>query len=609
MILTILFVGMMFIGTSCAADIDTQDSTLISIDQNSLDDLSNIQEASSDDLNINNLGDPIEKTIYNEKEFQEAVNDLNYSTVLVGNDITLYDGIKINRSNLCIDGQGHTITSINGTIAIKLNDHISNITISNCNFINISASQGSAISIVAANGCSVINCNFTNNNPEFNGAIDIFEYSADCSVINCNFINNSAYKGGAICIDGNNCSVINCTFVNNSAYSYNGGAIAIEGDKCSVINCSFVNNSADERGGAICILTKYHLHSLDSIINCSFINNSAKTNGGGAICLGSTVNTKNLTYHVPIANVTGCIFVNNSADCYGGAIMVPNLIYNTDEFVYIVDCTFDNNCANDYGDVYIGSNGSFINCSFNNLATPNVLSNGFNSYISLIDNDIINGYISNEGHILTPTAFISDSQIVNVNTTVNITSHLYDINGKNGKMNIIEDPYKIDIKFSGNDSEYPCYVDTYCSEDKSYLFNNVITTDIPEGTYNIISDLSSSQYINLTHIGNITFIIDNSSSNNSASDGNSTSNNNSSSDGNSSFDGNSTLNNNSIPDSNSSSDDNSSFDGNSAYDGNSTANLNKENEKLPAMLNTGNPLLILLISLFSICVVSLRSKL
>ena len=130
----------------------------------------------------------------------------------------------------------------------------------NCSFVNNSASQGGAISMVSA-----VNCSFVNNSASQGGAIRAG------SAVNCSFSGNSAGDGGAIYFSGDG-SVVNCSFFNNLA-SGSGGAIFVKGIG-SVVNCSFVNNLASGIGGAI-----YLNYPGTSVVNCSFVNNSAKAAG------------------------------------------------------------------------------------------------------------------------------------------------------------------------------------------------------------------------------------------------------------------------------------------------------------------------------------------
>ncbi|GAB3559783.1 putative Ig domain-containing protein [Spirosoma fluminis] len=101
------------------------------------------------------------------------------------------------------------------------------------------------------------------------------------SVTNCSFVNNSASQGGGMGnVDNSRPSVTNCSFVNNSA-SQGGGMNNDNNSSPSVTNCSFLTNSASQGGGM------YNINSSPILTNCTFLNNSASSRGGGIRNLSS----------------------------------------------------------------------------------------------------------------------------------------------------------------------------------------------------------------------------------------------------------------------------------------------------------------------------------
>lgn len=132
----------------------------------------------------------------------------------------------------------------------------SNVIVKNCNFQSNRAKTGGAISIVNGMGnLTVVNCSFESNKAsEFGGALDIAaiytRYFA--KVYNSTFTLNTANNGGAVNAEGS--TISNCIFMNNNAYY--GGAIfsnttflgeAIT-DKTTVEYSIFDGNLADISG-------------------------------------------------------------------------------------------------------------------------------------------------------------------------------------------------------------------------------------------------------------------------------------------------------------------------------------------------------------------------
>ena len=156
-------------------------------------------------------------------------------------------GIYIGKSNLVIDGQGHTIDAKQKTRIFDIST-VENVTIKNIKFINAKCENTA-------------------------GAI-YWSYSANGSVSGCSFVNCAAERGGSGAIQwyySANGSVSGCSFVNCAAEYDRGGAIQwYESDNGSVSGCSFVNCAAGF-GGAI----HWQIGSANgNISDCVFINNT-----------------------------------------------------------------------------------------------------------------------------------------------------------------------------------------------------------------------------------------------------------------------------------------------------------------------------------------------
>ena len=132
--------------------------------------------------------------------------------------------------------------------------------------------NGSTIRAFTVYASGVTIKNLTIKNANYNGDGGAIYFSSLGTVSNCNFVNNSASNGGAVYFSSNG-DVTNCNFVNNTASEW-GGAIkfSVTG---TVTNCNFTNNTATSQGGAI----RFSLSG--TVTNCNFADNSASS--GGAI--------------------------------------------------------------------------------------------------------------------------------------------------------------------------------------------------------------------------------------------------------------------------------------------------------------------------------------
>ena len=175
--------------------------------------------------------------------------------------------INIERSDIVIDGQGHTIDGQEKQVILNVIG--SNVTFKNITFIN--TNNYMYIGTIHWRGAGGSVC--------------------DCSFVNCHV--SDSCSGGAIYWSGAGGSVCDCSFVNCHADDF-GGAIYWSGAGGSVCDCSFVNCHAD-RGGAI------YLDEGVEVSGCIFVNNSAG-NGG----------TVDLYYKD--CTVRDCIFINNTGN-------------------------------------------------------------------------------------------------------------------------------------------------------------------------------------------------------------------------------------------------------------------------------------------------------
>ena len=176
---------------------------------------------------------------------------------------------------------------------------VDNITITNCNFENISSpTRGVGVEVNSPYSL-VENCTFKDNHARSNsvgGALDLYTTAIYSTVKNCTFINCTASNGGALGVEKLSChniTIMDCSFINNTAS--NGGAVVFNAADSSLTNCSFIGNNASN-GGAVVFNAPN-----SKIINCNFTNNTA-TNQGGAIYSNAEG-----------SSVENATFTNNSA--------------------------------------------------------------------------------------------------------------------------------------------------------------------------------------------------------------------------------------------------------------------------------------------------------
>ena len=213
------------------------------------------------------------------------------------------------------------------------------------------AEYGGAVSSFAGAETTVIESNFNNNTAGERGGALYTEGALNVS--DSNFINNKADYGGAISNQNSaNSTITNSTFKNNSASS-RGGAIRNNGGHLGIYESTFEDNRAVEYGGAVSSFTDSTTDVYDSI----FIGNSAGDrggairNGGNLVVINSTFEHNNATnyggavsnYVESNATIINSTFKSNNAES-GGAI-------GTNGKLDITNSKFSNNSAKSGGAV------------------------------------------------------------------------------------------------------------------------------------------------------------------------------------------------------------------------------------------------------------------
>ena len=157
------------------------------------------------------------------------------------NNYTIGDSdIDIERSDIVIDGQGHTIDGQEKQVILNVIG--SNVTIKNITFINTNNYMHISTIYWSGAGGSVCDCSFVNcHADDFGGAI--YWSGAGGSVCDCSFVNCHVDDfGGAIYLD-EGVEVSGCIFVNN--YAGNGGTVDLYYKDCTVRDCIFINNTGN----------------------------------------------------------------------------------------------------------------------------------------------------------------------------------------------------------------------------------------------------------------------------------------------------------------------------------------------------------------------------
>ncbi|WP_276955326.1 Ig-like domain repeat protein [Methanobrevibacter woesei] len=206
----------------------------------------------------------IEEGTYQENSF-ELSNDISFigqgEVYIDGNneDVTLF---TIRGGNVLFDN----INFVNvdsgdygAVITVAAEDFsrdtvYANVTVNNCNFVNLSARSGAGIYVEYGAGLlNVSNSNFTNITTTSRGGavmVDMGYNLFDTVIDNCIFDSNHANNAGALYLRGNTAVITNSLFNNNSA-TYYPGAIWIYNTTTTIDNCTIVNSSAAKQSAAI----------------------------------------------------------------------------------------------------------------------------------------------------------------------------------------------------------------------------------------------------------------------------------------------------------------------------------------------------------------------
>lgn len=187
-----------------------------------------------------------------------------------------------------------------------------------CTFIMNSASRGGAASFLSGGAPIMVGCTFENNWSEDTGGALLARDEVNISITNCDFLDNSATnEGGAVDIKCNSSSLNGCTFSRNTA-DYNGGALKISlFGTHSLYDCSFTNNTA-AAGGAM-----YH-EAADTLVSQVIISNNSASVGGGLYVREGNLVLVDTTFQENEAVFGGAIYGDHASPTLDGCVIYDN---------------------------------------------------------------------------------------------------------------------------------------------------------------------------------------------------------------------------------------------------------------------------------------------
>lgn len=271
--------------------------------------------------------------------------------------ISLEDGLALKESLLTnVVNTTLKSTAIKGAVnLINSSAMIKNCIIKNNNLIT------GALHCENSSGFYVLNCSFVENTSTKNGG-SMYISNSSATITNCDFINNKAVDGSAIYNINTPLVIDNCTFKNN--YSTNSGPLYNSYTSLSLKNSNFEGNRA-AYGSAV-----YNTDASIDVDNCSFENNYA-TSSGALYNLRSILTIKNSRFLSNSATNGGAIYNQNSnldfLDCVLNYNQATNggAIYNDlSSIASSSRCSFYNNSANTGGAIHSYRNLSTTNCIF-----------------------------------------------------------------------------------------------------------------------------------------------------------------------------------------------------------------------------------------------------
>ncbi|MGD1821160.1 MAG: hypothetical protein ACPKM0_00140 [Pleomorphochaeta sp.] len=163
-------------------------------------------------------------------------------------------------------------------------------------------------------------------------------FGFNTTVNNVTFVDNYAILGGAsYTYFGGSPIFSDCNFIDNSA-EYAGATYDVSGCGSGYNNCTYENNTAEYVGGAAMV----DYGSLTQYIDCTFNNNSAKAGGVVYILDRASQEIENDTH---FSDLIDSSWTNN---------------YDIFSTVYFDNCSFNNNTAQNGGNIFYAIESSFV---------------------------------------------------------------------------------------------------------------------------------------------------------------------------------------------------------------------------------------------------------
>ncbi|MFM5881849.1 Cysteine protease, C1A family [Methanobrevibacter gottschalkii] len=442
-LLALFVITTVLISVSCvyASDIDdlntTDNNSKLSVNENN-----NILSYES-----TSTFDDLYKTMQNSDNEIELTEDYSFDEQI---DVNHKNGIKINKSNLVINGNNHIIDAKNqaGIFSIinKTNITLNNIVLKNGNNSALILLYGTKI---ITNNVTFINCSSGNlNGMHIGGAI----ISIDSEYISYNdkFIDNYAPTGTAIYSEESYITINNGLFKSNKTAPL-GLIYAVINTYLSIYNSTFANTTSR-------YATAIYINNGNVYINNTKFHNLHANITAGAI----GIKMGNLI-------IDNCEFINTSSDKNGGAIYADICGNAFENGEVIVNNTQFENCSSEFGGaiLQLGGISKITNSNFtNNTAKYNGGATYFSYVHSLINSsnfnynkvDIINNYPTYGGAIFNDKSDeelnIANSNFTNNDAYLGSALYIYDSKYKLNNLNFNNNQnYSIYSVYDNNTSE------------------------------------------------------------------------------------------------------------------------------------------------------------
>ena len=185
------------------------------------------------------LKDRLRNTIQNITIDDDDINGLIQSgskEIVLKNDITLSETINVDRDNITIDGNGHTIDAKRNQ---AINITADNITLKNITVKNAHPNRAGGAIFNLSGKVKIINCTFNDNHTDTNNGGALYNEDGEIIIDECDFTNNTARFGGAIYNKG----ILRIIFSNFSRNRSSKGLSIFNSSELTLDTCNFNRKS------------------------------------------------------------------------------------------------------------------------------------------------------------------------------------------------------------------------------------------------------------------------------------------------------------------------------------------------------------------------------